>query len=263
MKTLLRCSVAFGAVAICIAAQAADLPLKAPPASVPAAADWSGFYLGAHGGYGWGHDPATSNTTVGLGVPVALGAIDSKGYVVGGHVGYNWQYGAVVAGLELDMSATGITGSTAGSGSAVIFLGGPFPASATVTLQDKFDYLGTARARVGFLPWQNFLLYGTGGLAWTHFVQTNTTSVTFGGVLTTTVTTTPTDRFGWVAGIGGELALADYGLPHWLLRAEYLHYDFGSQASSVTSTAGFPSSGTTSSNLTADVVRGGLTFKFH
>jgi hypothetical protein len=34
---------------------AADLPVaKAPPPAVMAS--WAGFYLGAHGGYGWKHD---------------------------------------------------------------------------------------------------------------------------------------------------------------------------------------------------------------
>jgi outer membrane immunogenic protein len=34
---------------------AADLPVtKAPPLAVMAS--WAGFYLGAHGGYGWKHD---------------------------------------------------------------------------------------------------------------------------------------------------------------------------------------------------------------
>jgi hypothetical protein len=43
------------------AAVAADMPIKAPPAPV-VVDDWSGFYLGAHGGYGWGQDPFTKNS---------------------------------------------------------------------------------------------------------------------------------------------------------------------------------------------------------
>ena len=43
-------------VSTCLSAPAfaADLPVKAPRAAPPVVADWTGFYLGIHGGYGWG-----------------------------------------------------------------------------------------------------------------------------------------------------------------------------------------------------------------
>jgi len=57
-------------------ASAADIALlKAPPAPVWS---WSGLYLGAHAGYGWGHDPFTD--TVFAGKAPLLG-INSKGGV--------------------------------------------------------------------------------------------------------------------------------------------------------------------------------------
>jgi hypothetical protein len=37
------------------AAFAADMPLKAPAAPVPAIWDWSGFYIGAGGSFNWTH----------------------------------------------------------------------------------------------------------------------------------------------------------------------------------------------------------------
>jgi outer membrane immunogenic protein len=54
----LLASVAVLALAAASPALAADLPLKAPPPAV-AAWNWSGFYIGGHGGYGWGHDAQT------------------------------------------------------------------------------------------------------------------------------------------------------------------------------------------------------------
>ncbi len=49
------------------AAHAADLPLKAAPPVVAPAFSWTGFYIGAHGGYGWGQNefgatPSTRST---------------------------------------------------------------------------------------------------------------------------------------------------------------------------------------------------------
>jgi hypothetical protein len=60
MKKLL---IASGTLVALIAggpAMAADSGVGAPPAYAPVN-DWSGFYVGGHAGYGWGHDPFTSS----------------------------------------------------------------------------------------------------------------------------------------------------------------------------------------------------------
>src|SRR5215471_3691767 len=83
--------------------------------------------------------------------------------------------------------------------------------------------LGSARARLGYLvplPWQSVLFYGTGGLAWTRLEREDVTTFTDGA----SGSTTPFWKFGWVAGVGGEARLWD---SNWLLRLQYLHYDFG------------------------------------
>jgi outer membrane immunogenic protein len=243
------------------AAIAADMAVKAPaPVYAPAPADWSGFYLGVHGGGGWGTDPFTfTQTNVGggfggnpPGFNLTVHDISSSGFVVGGHFGYNWQYyRSVVVGIELDADAADISGTSSASGSAVIG-GGVGPVSATFSLQDKVTTLGTARARLGWLATEWLLLYGTGGLAWERFEQTSTLSQTVGGVTNVLTTVTPDTRFGFVVGAGGEAKL--FGSNNWLVRAEYLHYDFGDLGSRT---------GTlTSGNQTVDVVRGGITFKF-
>jgi outer membrane immunogenic protein len=56
--------------------------------TMPIAYNWSGFYLGAHGGWGWGS-----------------GAFDD-GFVIGGQVGVNWQFNSFVLGAEGDGSFT-------------------------------------------------------------------------------------------------------------------------------------------------------------
>src|SRR5262245_15393548 len=41
-------------------ANAADLPMKTPRAPAPrVVSDWTGFYIGAHGGYGWARPEIT------------------------------------------------------------------------------------------------------------------------------------------------------------------------------------------------------------
>jgi outer membrane immunogenic protein len=74
-------------------AAAADLPppvMVAPPpmltAPTPIAFNWSGFYFGGHGGWGFGS-----------------GAF-ADGFTVGGQVGLNWQFNSFVVGAEGDGS---------------------------------------------------------------------------------------------------------------------------------------------------------------
>jgi outer membrane immunogenic protein len=233
-------------------ATAADIAplLKAPP---PPVWSWSGLYLGAHAGYGWGHDPFTD--TVFAGKAPLLG-INSRGGVWGFHAGANWQDGAVVGGLEIDISGTGIKGSS--SVSSTITLGATTIAT-TTTRTDKFDGLGSVRARLGYLVTPNLLVYGTGGLAWTRFVQTTDQSI-FLTIPPDTATlafssSNPTWRFGFAVGAGVEARLWD---TNWLGRVEYLHYDFGDSGSSASSFG----DGFSSGHLTVDVVRAGLSYKF-
>ena len=142
-----------------------------------------------------------------------LSGVDSRGYVAGFHAGANWQSRSVVGGLELDISATDIKGSTSSTAGGL-----------TATQSDKFDPLGSVRARLGYLVTPNVLVYGTGGLGWTQ----STTVNGFASGFVPASLTSQNWMFGWVAGIGGEMRL---GNTNWLGRVEYLHYDFGNTGS--------------------------------
>jgi outer membrane immunogenic protein len=152
------------------AACAADLPAPGvpyskAPAVVSPAINWSGFYIGAMGGY------AKENTSDPLGI---------KGGFGGGTVGYNWQFGTIVAGVEADGAIADINNSATVSG---------------VTATAKIDALATVRGRVG-VAFDHVLLYGTGGLA---LVDTKVTATN--GVLTLSDSKSQT---GWAAGAGIE-----------------------------------------------------------
>jgi opacity protein-like surface antigen len=261
MRHLLS-GVAVVALAAASPALAADLPLKAPPPAV-AAWGWSGFYVGGHGGYGWGHDSQTDpNDPFFFGKVPGFGGFtgfDPKGALGGVHAGFNWQSGAIVGGLEGDLSFTDIKGSSLNSASAATTFS---VNSLTATNSGAFDMLGSGRGRLGYLVSPNVLLYGTGGLAWTRFVNNqDSTSLSVnipppGAFGINTSVSSPSWRFGWVAGLGVETRLFD---SNWLARLEYLHYDFGNSGSSARSD--FLSSQTTG-NLTLDVVRAGISYKF-
>ncbi|MGY3239804.1 opacity protein-like surface antigen [Bradyrhizobium sp. USDA 4448] len=98
MKSFLTYAAAGFALLSPFAADAADLAVKAPPAT-PAAAvyNWTGMYIGVNGGYGWGkHDP----------LDLIAGGFDpgrsfnTSGGFIGGTIGAQIQQGYVVMGAE-------------------------------------------------------------------------------------------------------------------------------------------------------------------
>jgi opacity protein-like surface antigen len=217
---------------------------------------WSGFYIGANAGYGWGRDPFTDATFGGKLPP--LTDINSKGFLGGFQAGANWQSGSWVGGLEIDLSATGIKGSSP----TVVggFVSGPLMAIETAAEADKFEWLGSARARLGYLVLPNVLFYGTAGPAWTRLVRTQTANVfeSEAGTGSEAAVESESDaswRFGAVAGVGAETRLGD---SNWLARLEYLHYDFGTSGNSFDGSTDFFTSG----RLTADILRAGLSYQF-
>jgi outer membrane immunogenic protein len=125
---------------------AADTPVKVPHPE--AVWNWTGFYIGAHGGYGWSRDNFFDAEGI-----LSFPPIDGRGYLIGGHAGYNWQRGKLVGGLEVDLSVPRIGGDSIVS-AIIPGPGGPFGGDAFVRNSRSFsyDYLGTARGRIGFSP---------------------------------------------------------------------------------------------------------------
>jgi outer membrane immunogenic protein len=98
--TMLRLFGTASAFALMVgAAHAADIPIYEPPPAMvsptPIAYNWSGFYIGAHGGYGFGD------------------GIFDDGAVIGGQIGVNWQFNSFVLGAEGDGSWADIGASDA------------------------------------------------------------------------------------------------------------------------------------------------------
>src|SRR5262249_15744216 len=95
-------------------AGAADLsrrpppPSRAPPVYAPVPHyNWTGFYIGINGGGAWGGRSRFDLP----GSPSAR--LDVSGWVAGGTLGGNYQLGHFVFGLEGDVDAADIHGSTA------------------------------------------------------------------------------------------------------------------------------------------------------
>jgi outer membrane immunogenic protein len=133
VKKILLTTTALIALGIAPAA-AADLaarPYTKAPAAAIAINNWTGFYLGAMGGY------AQENSD-------GVGRL--SGGFAGGTAGYNWQMGNIVLGLEAD-AAWADVGATVG------------------LFEARIRDMGTVRGRVGY-AFDQVLIYGTGGFAW-------------------------------------------------------------------------------------------------
>jgi outer membrane immunogenic protein len=202
--------------------------------AVPAAAqDWTGIYLGAHGGYGWGEHEGTGTYTDPTWQPCVdgcavltpeVGKLDLEGGFGGAQIGANLQSGAFVFGIEGD----GSWGSIEGDGSFASDVNGNGAADYTWNISTKAEWLATLRGRVGVLVTPTLLLYGTGGVAWAGLssdeeVICHAEQCLAGNDPVTVRAKSSETAVGWVAGLGGEWRFA----PNWSLKAEWLHHDFG------------------------------------
>ena len=87
------------ALGAAVPANAADirLPVKGvPPAYVHTYYNWTGFYVGAHVGYGWAD---FIDTFAGV-----TASVSPAGFIYGGQVGFNYQIGSWVFGIEGEYS---------------------------------------------------------------------------------------------------------------------------------------------------------------
>ena len=125
-KFALGLLLSFAVSGAAIAADMAPRYTKAPPIVSPAM-NWSGFYIGAMGGY------ASENSSEDVILP-GVTAPRMKGGFGGGTLGYNWQTGQFVFGLEADAAFADISASVTAFG---------------ITVESEIRSLGTVRGRVG------------------------------------------------------------------------------------------------------------------
>jgi opacity protein-like surface antigen len=172
-------------------------------AFVPAVTyDWSGIYIGGVIGAG-----NLSSILTDYGEDVSAGTLDNTGWTIsgGGTLGVNWQAGAMVFGVEGDISWLNYDKTV---------LHPDFDGK----FDSQWNWMATIRGRIG-LAAGRALVYATGGAAIIDardhpfilpipFVTNHTADGEFKGT-----------RLGLVAGAGAEYAFAD----NWTLKAEYLY----------------------------------------
>jgi outer membrane immunogenic protein len=239
-------------------AGAADLrpAMKAPPPMAPPAPifSWTGCYVGAHVGWGWGHSHATEGsfsaggTTVG---PASTG-INTSGALFGGQVGCNYQFaGNWVVGIQGDFAGTDFNGrandnlTDTGVGT-----------DSTIAL--KTEWLGSVTGRVGWAFYNNqVLVYAKGGGAWARNQWDAHDAFDFFGNPIFGET-----RSGWTVGGGVEWTLWS---PNWTAFVEYNFYDFNNGGTTLTQH--FPESTAfntlTTGKMEINTVKVGVNYKFN
>lgn len=254
VRKMLHASAALAALGV-VPAIAADLPLKARPAPVVAPIyNWTGFYVGGHGGYAW--TGKTWETTSGIG----LVSYTAEDWVYGGQAGFNWQTGPWVLGVEAQASF----GRVREGASWVDPEPDPWvdpepdPVRRRVARPRNgttVEHLGTIAGRFGYAV-DRSLFFVKGGAAWAHDVYRAFNAEAPGAPLLASGSDT---RWGWMVGLGYEYAF----LGNWSVKIEYDYLGFSTERITLTSVPGVTPA-TRQFDVAQDIslVKAGINFRF-
>jgi outer membrane immunogenic protein len=180
-------------IAVCFAAASAR-------AAAPEAYDWTGFYVGAEGGYGWGRTFSKSLDNGSTANPSMHGGAG------GPFAGFNYQFNnRIVLGIESEASFGNIEGDTDCPNDAFRCVG-------------RVDWLGSTRVRGGYgfgkvLPYLTFgVAYGQATVG-QHVKASHSASVN------------ARTHVGWSPGAGVEYAITR----HLITRIAYAYYHLGNR----------------------------------
>jgi outer membrane immunogenic protein len=188
------------AAALTSGAQAADLGSPRMPIATAVIApvfSWTGFYVGAHVGYG------TSN--INYLIDVNSFSRTANGVLGGFQIGYNYQINNFVLGIEADYSFAGLR--TGNYGCTI---------GQAATCNARVNGLGSVRGRAGVAV-DRALLYLTAGLGVGSFRYGRAFDVP-----PPFITGASSTRAGFVVGGGAEFAVTQ----NVTVRGEYLYYHF-------------------------------------
>ena len=288
--------------------------VKDAPA-IPTMISWTGAYAGLNSGYSFGTNnnsyaslwgpqgfTATDNSLNLATMPLSgvglsqTGTISNNqnGYLGGFQAGYNHQlHEKYVVGLETDIQGTSIGGSgnRTGSGYNINSLNnGSSTTIGGVQISSGVDWLGTIRARAGYLVKPSLLLFATAGVSYGG-ANAQVTNLAYSAYNDFTIPVSPSGiqpyfgnvsrtqtLIGWTAGSGLEWMVT----PSWSVKAEALYWSLGNMNVGTTALSpqigtpvwngpGTPkfslpsqvASGTTSINYQGVIARAGINYHFN
>jgi outer membrane immunogenic protein len=230
MKTLFTLTIAFFAAAFLAESSYAgperieskESKIVQPIVEKPC--NWTGFYIGVQGGYGWGDltwtqideiDETSFDESL-------LAKHDHGGFFVGGEQGYNYQIGWLVLGAEGDFSYSDVNDQSSADG-----LGGPGPSK----LETGTNWEGSIGGRAG-VAFKRFLFFAKGGVSFAHLEYSWFRVDTDSGEAPHTETASADEvRIAPMVGGGVEYMINC----HWSVKVEYKHLFLGKDHFSGTS----------------------------
>ena len=241
-------SIAWLLLALPLPAVAADqVDYVAPAYDAPLATyyDWTGFYIGAHGGYNWSKNKYNHVETSGVGGSVTSSEhfkVDPSGWSGGFHAGYLHQFNHFVLGAEV-----GYTFHDADDHAFTNL------SSFARSRETSIDDIWNISAKAGY-AWDRTLGYVKAGYANTEVTYTNRR------LDTGAIVGRSDDRVGgFIIGAGVEHALTD----NWILGAEYSFTKFDVNNQQQHDLTGQPVAAFNSSNhLSSHNVNLRLSYKF-
>ena len=201
----------WGGPTVAAAPAVGPLPVKAARAAPVAAANWTGFYLNAGGGYGmWAADTTThddfNNFECQVCVPIRQGGRGGLATVGGG---FDYQVNpTIVIGAFADYDLASIKGSIVGD------IGAPQP---IFVAQTKLDWAWFVGVRGGWLVTPAVLTYVNGGYTRAHFTGNRIVSSFDGQPNNPDLTYRSLTVSGWFVGGGAEAQVWQ----GWFWRNEY------------------------------------------
>lgn len=239
IRIVIAATMAACTIATALPAYSADIPMRPYYQSqMPSTFyNWTGLYLGGHGGYSWGKEREQYSDQFTQGYDRS---IDMNGAIFGGHIGAQKQFGRFVFGVEADWTKTLQKGSST-------------EISTNTTIDDpKLNWVGTARIRAGFLPFERLHVYATGGGAYGMLRNTHNEWSNSGTHLLTI--DTKQALAGYALGAGVEYALGN----SWVVGAEWLHLNLNA----IDTTISGMSNSHYRETLTDNIFRGRISFRF-
>lgn len=244
-KILIATSVAL----MSTSAYAADyiVPQEPVPVVIADTFSWTGGYIGAHGGYGWGKNHDANNDKA--------PRLKTKGGFGGIQAGYNWQFdNNLVLGAEADISFGSISKSWEDKdyNNAV---------HSRYYGKDKIGTQGTLRARLGYAA-DRFMPYVTGGLAIAETKHTLGCSIAINnnsnGCATAEFETSKSKtKVGYAVGAGVEYAVTN----NWTVKTEYLYTNLG-KAKTTLNDPNYPNAADRKFKMHSNQIRFGVNYKF-
>ncbi len=188
--------------------------------------NWTGFYVGGNFGANWNSSAIKIPNYVS-----SHNDIDTTAFTAGGKIGYNYQIKRFVLGAEGSMDWTLNKGKYATGVS-------------TEEYEIEQSWQGAFVGKAGYVPVDNILVYGKGGLALAnmtdmHFIP----ALGWGNKANTYV--------GWTAGAGIDYAVYN----NWIAGVDYARAQYGGED--------FTYAGPVSVRPTTDTVKASITYKFN